>query len=535
MSIVQGPIACAVIARTRHKMMQMEMQEAVKQGARMVELRLDYLSKPPDFRRLLQHKPCPIMATVRRPEDGGRWARSEDERQLLLRHAIAAGFDYVDLETDIADKIPRFGKVKRVVSYHNIREVPENLEEVHAKMCTQDADIVKIAVTAHQCGDNLRLLKLLDNTPKPTVAICMGDLGTVTRLLGLCRGMPYTYGAFNKERTIAPGILSFDELQNLYRIERLNAQTEIYGVVGDPVAHSLSPLIHNAALQHLGLNALYIPFRVPRGELVPSLECFKELPVKAYSVTIPHKEAAGRMAYLRDEDVETMGAANTLIFHEGGFRAYNTDAQAALASLKANLPLGDDGQARPLSSYAVLLVGAGGVGRAIAHALQREGCALTITNRTDERGILLAEELDCKFVDWAARHNVACDIVINCTSVGMHPNLDESPIHNSFLKPGLIVFDTIYTPETTLLVREARARNCHVLTGVDMFVRQAGLQFQLFTGKEPPLELMTNLVRRALSPVTLAPLAPPPTAPAAAEPPSEQSPVPTEPPSEESP
>src|SRR5439155_23951177 len=110
-------------------------------------------------------------------------------------------------------------------------------------------------------------------------------------------------------------------------------------------------------------------------------------------------------------------------------------------------------------------------------------------------------EVGCKYVDWAARHNVLCDTLINCTSVGMHPNLDESPIHNSFLKPGLMVFDTIYIPETTLLVREARNRGCHVLTGVDMFVRQAGLQFTLFTGKEPPLEFMARLVRRALSPV----------------------------------
>jgi 3-dehydroquinate dehydratase / shikimate dehydrogenase len=225
------------------------------------------------------------------------------------------------------------------------------------------------------------------------------------------------------------------------------------------------------------------------------------VPVHGYSITIPHKEAAARLPGLRDAAVETMGAANTLLVAGDGFAAFNTDAQAAVESLRANLPLGQDGAPVPLASRTVLLLGAGGVARAVAHALRREGAALTVANRTPERSQRLAEDVGCKHVDWAARHNVVCDTLINCTSVGMHPNLDESPIHNSFLKPGLTVFDTIYTPETTLLVREARARGCHVLTGVDMFVRQAGLQFKLFTGQDPPLELMTKLVRRALSPV----------------------------------
>jgi 3-dehydroquinate dehydratase/shikimate dehydrogenase len=149
----------------------------------------------------------------------------------------------------------------------------------------------------------------------------------------------------------------------------------------------------------------------------------------------------------------------------------------------------------------VLLLGAGGVGRAVAHALQKEGAVVAIANRTQEKAKALAEEVGCKWIDWAARHNMICDTLINCTSVGMHPNLDEMPIHVSFLKPTVTVFDTIYTPETTLLIREARARGCHTITGVDMFVRQAGLQFQIFTSKEPPLQLMSSVLRRALSPV----------------------------------
>jgi 3-dehydroquinate dehydratase/shikimate dehydrogenase len=156
-----------------------------------------------------------------------------------------------------------------------------------------------------------------------------------------------------------------------------------------------------------------------------------------------------------------------------------------------------------LHSRSVLLLGAGGVAKAIAHALRPSVGMLTIANRTPEKAHRLAEHVDCRAVDWAARHSVFADLVVNCTSVGMHPNTDETPLHHSFLKPGITVFDTIYTPETTLLVKEARARGCHVITGVEMFVRQAALQFNLFTGREAPLDYMRHVIRKALSPVTI--------------------------------
>jgi shikimate dehydrogenase len=324
----------------------------------------------------------------------------------------------------------------------------------------------------------------------------MGDLGTCSRVIGLQLGMPFTYATFNKERQIAPGMLSFQELQQIYRVESINAETKVFGVIGDPISHSHSPLIHNAGFKQLGINAVYVPFRVPRGELATFLKSMQAIPVHGYSVTLPHKESAAKLAEEKDESVTTMGAANTLVATVNGFRATNTDAQAALDSLRANLP-----PDVPLASRNVMIVGAGGVARAIAFALHKEKATITITNRTAERGEALATEVGCKFIDWAARHSVECDTFINCTSVGMHPNIDESPIHHSYLKPGLMVFDTIYTPETTMLIREARTRGCHVLTGVDMFVRQAGLQFELFTGQPAPLELMGTLVREALSPV----------------------------------
>src|SRR5262249_60826348 len=172
-------------------------------------------------------------------------------------------------------------------------------------------------------------------------------------------------------------------------------------------------------------------------------------------------------------------------------------------SLLSNPPPGPDGEPPAVHPRTILLLGAGGVARAVAHALHRANTLLTIVNRTHDRAHRLAEEVGCRVVDWGARHSVLCDVVINCTPVGMHPKVDESPLHYSFLKPGLTVLDAVYTPETTLLVKEARDRGCHVITGVDFFVRQAAAQCKLFTGQEPPVELIRKVVKRAVSPVAL--------------------------------
>jgi 3-dehydroquinate dehydratase/shikimate dehydrogenase len=492
---------CVVIGRSRHKMILAEMQEAAKRGAQLIELRLDFLARTPDLKRLLTNKPCPLVATVRRPEDGGRWAGTEEARRMLLRQCVVSGFDWVDLETDIAGEIRRYKTVKRIISYHNLQEVPSDLEDIYAKMCQQDADVIKVCVTAQQPGDNLRVLNLLKNAPKPTVAFCMGELGTPSRLLAAKYGAPFIYGAFNRDYRIAPGILSYDELTKLYFADRVTTETHVFGVVGDPVGHSLSPAIHNAAFRVLGLNCLYLPFQVPRGQLPAVLKDYDKVPIRGYSVTIPHKEAAAHLATRKDELVAKTSSANTLVRVKDGFAAYNTDFQAGLESLQAVMPTGDDGQPMTLEKRLVMILGAGGVARAMAHALHKAGSLVAIANRSADRAHVLAKEIEARVINWDARHSNMCDILINCTSVGMHPNVDESPIHPSFLRPGLVVLDAVYTPEQTLLVKEARLRGCRVQTGVDMFVRQAALQFRLFTGKEPPLDVMRKVVKRALSPV----------------------------------
>lgn len=494
---------CVVIGRTRHKMVAIEIQEAAKRGAGFLELRLDFIAKAPDLKRLLANKPCPMMATIRRPADGGRWAGSEDARKMLLKQCIVGGFDWVDLETDIADEIRRFKDVKRVVSYHSLNDFPEDLEDIYERMSNQDADVIKVVVSARTPADNVRVLNLYKNARKPTVAFCSGDIGFPSRLLSLKYGAPFTYAAFNRERGVAPGMPSQDDLRKVYPTDTIDAATRVYGVVGDPVAHSMSPLVHNAAFKELGINAVYLPFRVPRGQLPAFLDVFSDVPVEGYSITIPHKEAAAAASHTRNPTVEATHAANTLTRIAHGFHAENTDYQAALDALKHHLMKSTSQPTVDLHKRQVLILGAGGAARAIAHALHREGAIVHVANRTLERAEKLADEVAGEALDWNARHKEGCDIVFNCTPVGMHPNVDESPLHASFLRPDMIVFDTVYTPETTLLIREARTRGAQTVTGVEMFVRQAGLQFHHFTGLEPPTELMGRVLRRALSPVNL--------------------------------
>lgn len=497
-----------VIGRTRHKMVLAELQEAVKRGAKLIELRLDFLAKAVDFKRLTPVKQCPWVATLRRPADGGRFPGTEPERLILLRQAIVSGaFEWVDLEHDIAKSVPRFGPVKRIISYHNLTETPEKLEDVYAEMLKLDGDVYKLAVMAQTPADVARVLRLQQSAPKPTVAFCMGDVGAPSRYLALKYGAPWIYAAFNKERGIAPGLPSLEEFRTTYPVRSIDANTRVFGVAGDPVGQSLSPVLHNHVYKRLKLNAVYLPFRIPRGQFPQAVEEYAGIPVEGYSVTIPHKEAAAAVAREKEPTVEQIGAANTLVrLPDGKFHAANTDYHAALDALREHLKTrtGADGKPVQLNQCAVLVLGAGGAARAICHGLHKEGAHITIAARTPERAHALAEEVKCKTLDWHARHSVFFDVLINCTPVGMHPNVDESPVHVSVMKPGVTVFDTVYNPETTLMIREAKARGCDTITGVEMFVRQAARQVELFTGQTPDVDVMRTIVRKALSPLTRA-------------------------------
>jgi 3-dehydroquinate dehydratase / shikimate dehydrogenase len=487
---------CVSIGRGRHKQMIAEHQHLVHQGAQLVELRLDYIRRDVSISRLLKDRPCPVIISCRRQQDGGRWMNGEQARLILLRSAIAEGADYVDLEEDIAPQVPRYGKTKRIISYHNFQELPQDLEALHERMTKLDPDVVKIAVMANHPSDNVRMLQLMKNASVPTIGICMGDIGIPTRILAGKFGAPFTFATFHHERSLAPGQLSFRQMVEVYGYHRITKETEVYGVVADPIGHSLSPLIHNAAFQELKLDKVYVPFRVPEGELDLFLDDCKKLDVRGLSVTIPHKEAAMKGLTSIETAARDIGAVNTILFEDDGRRGYNTDFHAAMESIMKGI--GDAESENPIGGRIALILGSGGVARAIAYGLKQREADVVISNRTDSRAKQLAQQVGCRWVDWNARHSTKAHLLVNCTPVGMHPNVDESPFHKHYMRRQMVVFDTVYNPEQTLLIKEARTQGCRTVTGVDMFVRQAAMQFKLFTSHSPPIAMMLEKVRRAI-------------------------------------
>lgn len=481
-----------------------EHKHLAEQGAKLVELRLDYISARVNLQRLLADRPTPVICTYRREKDGGKFAGDEDQRMRMIREAIVLGVDYIDLEDDIADQVPRFGKTKRIISHHNFRNTPDDLAELHARMAKLDPDVIKIATMAQRPRDNVRMLELIKSSDIPTAGMCMGDIGTPSRVLGAKFGVPFTYATFHQERTLAPGQLSYQQMNDVYGYDQIGPDTELYGVIADPVGHSLSPVIHNAAFREADIDAVYVPFRVPSDNLTEFMEDAPKLGLKGISVTIPHKEAIAAHLTKVEPAAKGIAAVNTVIPKDGEVLGYNTDCKAAMDALEAGLrPKGEAPipGASPLSGKRVLVLGAGGVSRALLYGLQKRGAKTVIASRTKERSDKLAKEFGARAVDWNARHNPDIEVIVNGTPIGMHPNVDESPYNKGHLKPSVVVFDTVYNPESTLLIKEARDHGCRVVTGVEMFIRQASLQFLLFTGVEPPFEVMRETLKRAIGPV----------------------------------
>jgi 3-dehydroquinate dehydratase/shikimate dehydrogenase len=478
-----------------------EWKAAAAAGADMVELRVDCLRREPDLKRLLGNRFTPVVFTIRRAADGGMWRGDEEKRRSILREAIALGVDYVDLEDDVAGEIRRFGKTRRVVSHHNLKKTPEDLDEVVARCDEKDPDVVKVAATAGSITDAARILKLGRDAKFPTIAIAMGEVGRFTRVLNAKYGAPFSYVGFNPERVFATGMFYLNELKKDYFYNQIDADTEVYGVIGDPIGHSLSPAVHNAAFRALGLNKVLVPFQVPQGGLESFFHDLEWIGVKGCSVTIPHKEDLIPLLQHKENSVERVGSCNTVAIDAEGVRTgYNTDYRAAMESLEAVMGGEDADEAvSPLVDKQVLILGAGGVARSIVFGLARRGAGVTIVNRNEERANKLAEEVGCRSANWGTRASQIADVIVNCTPVGMHPNVDDTPLPpGAFHRSGIVVFDTIYHPENTMMLKLARERGCVTLTGVDMFLRQAALQFKIYTGQDAPIAVMRDALKRKL-------------------------------------
>jgi 3-dehydroquinate dehydratase/shikimate dehydrogenase len=259
-------------------------------------------------------------------------------------------------------------------------------------------------------------------------------------------------------------------------------------------------MIHNAAFRALHLNKVYVPFRVPQADLFRFLEDCRDLRIRGLSVTIPHKEAVVSKCTKVEAAVRGIGAVNTMIFDKDDtVLGFNTDYRAAMECLD-RLLVGDPPAPPPWQHMIALVLGAGGVAKAIGFGLARRGVKVIVASRTLSRARALAKDIGGQAVDWEGRHIVKAHILVNGTPIGMHPNVDETPYEKNRLRPGMVVFDIVYNPEQTLLVKEARLQRCKVVTGVEMFIRQAAHQFHHFTQKPAPTELMRDQLRRAIGP-----------------------------------
>lgn len=473
---------CAVVRAETHERALADLAEARKLGADLAELRLDFLREPLDLPRLLDRKPLPVLATLRPVWEGGHFSGGEDERFAHLERACLAGADYVDVEFR---KFRRFelGATKLVLSWHDFEGTPADVEATFAAMAALKPHVVKIACQARGTSDLIRLVKLQKANPGAAV-IAMGDFGEPLRVLYARYGGRLTYAAIRSGGESAPGQLTVEDLVRLFQVKSMDASTSLYGVIGSPVAHSKSPLVFNDVFKRLGMNSRYARIKVDDPTLVKELIATLEL--SGLSVTLPHKQAALKAADEADEIAAGSGAANTLAMKNGRLLASNTDIPAAMEAIK-------DAAVRKWShgiyGMRALVLGAGGVARAIAWGLKREAARVTIANRTFDRGKALAEELGVECVRWHELAAARPQIIVNGTSVGMTPDVEASPAEPALFGKDMVVMDTVYTPRQTRFLRDAQARGADVIEGVEMFVRQANLQFKTWTGRSIPTEI----------------------------------------------
>src|SRR3989339_1152955 len=483
-----------------------DMTEASK-VADIVELRIDYI-KNVDLKRLLEKRTKPVIVTNRPIREGGKFDGSEEERIALLKLAVRLQADYVDIEHDSIQHIRRDTEhrvpTKIIVSYHNFRETPDDLTDIYKRLSQSGADIVKIVTHANNITDNIRIYLLLQQSQMPVISFCMGELGIISRILYKRFGSYLTFASLRTGKESAPGQISIHELLNTYQARRQDKHSATYGLIGNPVSHSISPIIHNTLFKEMNFNSVYVPFKVDNiGEFIKE---FRGLDVKGYSVTIPHKESVVKYLDAVDPIAKKIGAVNTIVNRGGQLVGFNTDCEAAIKVLEGVKQVCSKGERSfvltkdvHLKGKKVTLIGAGGVARAIAFGLKERQAQITIINRNYERAQSLARDVGClckKFDDLQA---LDTDILINATPVGMFPKINETPIDKNKLKSNMIVFDTIYNPIETKLLHDAKTQGCKTINGLSMFIHQAAAQFKLWTGQMPSVEIIEKIACEKLT------------------------------------
>ncbi len=476
-------LVCAALNVTDTEAALGALRRAKMAGADLAELRLDLMEEF-NLERLLTYRPLPVIVTYRRKDQGGGRECEEAERLGALSRALELGAEYVDVELGSEAGLKRAGAGRVIVSHHDFEKFPEDVAGLAREIAGRGADIVKVAVTPAHPLDCLPLYALSESCAKPVIAVGMGEFGAASRLLSLRFGAYLSYGALSASECTAPGQLAAGEMTELYRAGEISETTRLFGVIGDPVAHSLSPAVHNAAYRRMNLDAVYVSFRVPdRPE--EFLRSYARLGFEGFSVTLPHKRAALECADDADEVAGDIGAANTITVVDGRLAASNTDADAAVNQLVAAF-----GGADELKGKTVLLLGAGGVARAAGWGLVRAGARLVVANRTVERGERLAAELGAEFRGLDDLEGLAYAAAVNATPLGMSPRTSRTPLAAELIRPGTVIFDTVYNPLATRLLREAKKRGARAVDGIGMFVEQAAAQILQWTGRKAWPRLM---------------------------------------------
>ncbi len=441
-------------------------------GADLVELRLDSVSDP-DVTAALAGRRGPVIVTCRPEWEGGAFKDSEGERKKILDCALQRGAEYVDLELKAAftpELIGSTGGKRIVLSSHDFQGVPKDLTERVRTMRAAGAEIVKVAITANSLADNLQLLQL--ERARNTVLIAMGPVGAPTRILAAHFHSHWTYAG----DAHAPGMIPVARMLDEFRFRDVTEATAIYGVVGSPLTHTASPAMHNAAFRAAGIDAVYLPLVATTADDFTMFAT--ALGVQGVSITIPYKVDLFQRADEMDELSRKVGAVNTYRRNGVGWQARNTDVSGFLAPLGGRLNL---------RGARAAILGTGGAARAVAVALASAGGVVTVYGRNRGKAKDVAELAAGGTAPFPIPPK-SWDLLVNTTPVGMFPNVDETPFEGAF--DGRVVYDLVYNPMETRLLKEAAAAGCDVIGGLDMLVAQAEDQSEWWTGRRAPAGLM---------------------------------------------
>jgi 3-dehydroquinate dehydratase / shikimate dehydrogenase len=466
-----------------------------------IELRLDWLSSDDEIdrflgrleaKRLARSSTGPtLIATCRRRAAGGRYDGAIAKQLVHLADAIRVGCAWYDLEIETVRQCPAelievlLGEGRQLRSAHFFERMPQNLARVLTEVRRGRPEAIKIAAHCNSLADTRKLLDFA-RKQRNIVAIPMGEVALPARILALRARDSFAYAPV--ENATAPGQVSLTEIKDVYRADRLDARTGVYGVIGNPVGHSLSPAMHNAGFSARGMNAVYVPFLVR--DLRDFLDSIGPLGIRGFSVTLPNKEKLLRHLDGCDPLAARIGAVNTVVVRSGGnLYGYNTDYVGVLRALERRIPL---------EASRVLIVGAGGAARAVAFALAQAGSTVCITARRFARAKALAKMVGGESIVRDRVRGEFFDAIVNATPLGMYPAVRSSPLDARELNCCL-VFDTIYRPRATKLLQLAAKRGIEAVSGVEMFVAQGTAQWEIWTGERAPVAAMRRAVVTALA------------------------------------